>query len=71
MTYLFTDITTDRDSHDDQLRALSGPQDGPEVWVLRWQGVDSLQVLHLVLGGRHFRLKSNRSGEGRSRRDGE
>lgn len=53
-TYLLTNITSDRNSHDDQLRALSSPQNRPEVGVERRDGVDSLEVLHLLLGWGHL-----------------
>ena len=49
-----SDITANRDSHDDKLRALTGPEYIPELRVLRWDRVDSLEVVHLLGWGWHL-----------------
>jgi hypothetical protein len=49
-----SDISTNRDGHDDQLTALACPEDISEFGVLRRNGVDSLEVVHLLGRGRHF-----------------
>lgn len=60
ITHLLSDISTDWHGHDDQLRALTGPENRSEVWVLRRQSVDSLQVGHLLRWGRHLALFGSR-----------
>lgn len=68
---LFSDIPSNRDGHDDQLRALAGPEDISELGVLRWNGVDSLEMLHLLGRGRHVGVSILAGGKGSDRCTGD
>ena len=52
--YLFSNISTNRNSHDDQLTALACPEDISEFGVLGWDSVDSLKMVHFLGWGWHL-----------------
>lgn len=49
-----SNITANRNGHDDKLRALSGPEYIPEFRVLGWDRIDSLEMVHLLGWGWHL-----------------
>ena len=50
----FSDVSSNRDSHNYQLRAFSGPEDVPELGILRWDRIDVLEMVHFLGWCWHF-----------------
>jgi len=58
---LLSDISSNRDSHNYQLRTLSGPENIPELGILRWDRIDVLEMVHFL--GWCWHLGRSRWGE--------
>jgi hypothetical protein len=52
--YFLPNITSNRDSHDDKLRTLACPEYIPELRVLGWDRIDSLEMIHFLGWGWHL-----------------
>jgi hypothetical protein len=52
--YFLPNIPSNRNSHDDKLRTLAGPENIPKFGILGWDRVDSLEMVHFLGWGWHL-----------------